>query len=50
VMSPEAQGKFKSPMGRPGQPSEVATSFVFLASADSSFITGQCLNPDGGTG
>merc|ERR1711939_244742 len=33
--------EFTSPMGRPGQPSEVATCFVFLASADSSFISGQ---------
>lgn len=49
IMSPEAQDRFKSPMGRPGQPSEVATCFVFLASADSSFITGQCLHPNGGT-
>ncbi|KAL2828940.1 hypothetical protein BDW59DRAFT_178618 [Aspergillus cavernicola] len=36
------------PMGRPGQPSEVATCFVFLASQDSSFISGQSLHPNGG--
>jgi NAD(P)-dependent dehydrogenase (short-subunit alcohol dehydrogenase family) len=36
------------PIGRPGQPSEVATCFVFLASQDSSFISGQCLHPNGG--
>lgn len=36
------------PMGRPGQPSEVATCFVFLASPDSSYISGQCLHPNGG--
>ncbi|KAJ5787417.1 hypothetical protein N7457_002407 [Penicillium paradoxum] len=36
------------PMGRPGQPSEVATCFVFLASQDSSYISGQCLHPNGG--
>lgn len=36
------------PMGRPGQPSEIATCFVFLASHDSSFISGQCLHPNGG--
>ncbi|CEO61195.1 Putative Oxidoreductase, short-chain dehydrogenase/reductase family [Penicillium brasilianum] len=36
------------PMGRPGQPSEVATCFVFLASQDSSYIAGQCLHPNGG--
>lgn len=37
-----------TPMGRPGQPSEVATCFVFLASQDSSFISGQSLHPNGG--
>lgn len=37
------------PMGRPGQPDEVATSFVFLASEDASYITGQILHPNGGT-
>jgi NAD(P)-dependent dehydrogenase (short-subunit alcohol dehydrogenase family) len=36
------------PMGRPGQPAEVAPSFVFLASDDSSYITGQILHPNGG--
>ncbi len=36
------------PMGRAGQPDEVAPSFVFLASADSSYITGQVLHPNGG--
>ncbi|GBC06939.1 hypothetical protein RclHR1_07150009 [Rhizophagus clarus] len=36
-------------MGRPGQPSEVATCYVFLASSDSSYITGQVLHPNGGT-
>ncbi|KAL4787219.1 hypothetical protein BJX76DRAFT_345714 [Aspergillus varians] len=36
------------PMGRPGQPSEVATCFVFLASQDSSYISGQSLHPNGG--
>lgn len=36
------------PIGRPGQPSEVATCFVFLASQDSSYISGQCLHPNGG--
>jgi NAD(P)-dependent dehydrogenase (short-subunit alcohol dehydrogenase family) len=33
---------------RPGQPEEVAPSYVFLASADSSFFTGQTLHPNGG--
>ena len=36
------------PMGRPGQPEEVAPSFVFLASDDSSYMTGQVLHPNGG--
>lgn len=36
------------PMGRPGQPSEVAPSFVFLASEDSTFMSGQVLHPNGG--
>lgn len=38
-----------SPMGRPGQPDEVAPSFVFLASDDSTYMTGQVLHPNGGT-
>ena len=38
----------KTPMGRPGQPNEVAPSFLFLACADSSYMTGQVLHPDGG--
>ncbi|KAL4987464.1 hypothetical protein BDW68DRAFT_177837 [Aspergillus falconensis] len=33
------------PLGRPGQPSEVATSFVFLASSDASLFCGQILHP-----
>lgn len=36
------------PMKRPGQPSEVAPSFVFLACQDSSYMTGQVLHPNGG--
>jgi NAD(P)-dependent dehydrogenase (short-subunit alcohol dehydrogenase family) len=36
-------------MGRPGQPSECATCYVFLASCDSSYISGQTLHPNGGT-
>lgn len=38
-----------SPMGRPGQPDEVAPSFIFLASSDASYMTGQVLHPNGGT-
>ncbi|MCA1601504.1 MAG: glucose 1-dehydrogenase [Acidobacteria bacterium] len=37
-----------TPLGRAGEPEEVATSFVFLASDDSSYITGQVLHPNGG--
>lgn len=36
------------PMKRPGQPVEVATSFVFLASEDSSYFAGQVMHPNGG--
>jgi NAD(P)-dependent dehydrogenase (short-subunit alcohol dehydrogenase family) len=36
------------PLGRPGQPCEVAPSYVFLASEDSSYFTGQILHPNGG--
>jgi NAD(P)-dependent dehydrogenase (short-subunit alcohol dehydrogenase family) len=35
-------------MDRLGQPVEIATSFVFLASQDSSYMTGQTLHPNGG--
>ena len=38
-----------TPMGRPGQPNEVASSFLFLACDDSSYMTGQVLHPNGGT-
>jgi NAD(P)-dependent dehydrogenase (short-subunit alcohol dehydrogenase family) len=37
------------PLGRPGQPEEIAPSFVFLASDDASYMTGQVLHPNGGT-
>jgi NAD(P)-dependent dehydrogenase (short-subunit alcohol dehydrogenase family) len=36
------------PLGRVGQPSEVAPSYVFLASDDASYMTGQVLHPNGG--
>lgn len=36
------------PMQRAGQPEEVAPSYVFLASDDSSYISGQILHPNGG--
>ncbi|HEX8621793.1 MAG TPA: SDR family oxidoreductase [Allosphingosinicella sp.] len=38
-----------TPMGRPGQPNEVAPSFLFLACEDSSYMAGQVLHPNGGT-
>lgn len=38
-----------SPMGRVGQPNEVAPAYVFLASDDASYMTGQVLHPNGGT-
>jgi len=37
-----------TPLGRPGQPWECAECYVFLASADSSYMTGQVLHPNGG--
>lgn len=36
------------PLGRAGQPEEIAPCFVFLASDDSSYMTGQVLHPNGG--
>jgi NAD(P)-dependent dehydrogenase (short-subunit alcohol dehydrogenase family) len=36
------------PMGRTGQPAECAPCYVFLASDDSSYMTGQVLHPNGG--
>ncbi|CAL8981712.1 General stress protein 39 [Rhodoplanes serenus] len=37
------------PLGRVGQPNEVAPCYVFLASRESAYITGQVLHPNGGT-
>lgn len=37
-----------TPMGRPGQPNEVAPAFLFLACEDSSYMSGQVLHPNGG--
>ena len=36
------------PLGRPGQPAEVAPAYVYLASEDSSYMTGQVLHINGG--
>ncbi len=36
------------PLGRVGQPEEVAPSYVFLAAQDASYITGQTIHPNGG--
>lgn len=49
--TPEKMAHFgkNTPMGRPGQPWEVATSFLFLACDDASYMTGQVLHPNGGT-
>ena len=49
--SPEKLKDFgkNTPMGRPGQPNEVAPCFLFLACEDSSYMSGQVLHPNGGT-
>jgi len=49
TMNEEAQKNFTAPMGRPAQPSEIATCVVFLASMDSSAISGQTIHCNGGT-
>ena len=48
TMNEDAQKQFTSPMGRPGQPSEIATCVIFLASTDSSQLSGQVLHCNGG--
>jgi NAD(P)-dependent dehydrogenase (short-subunit alcohol dehydrogenase family) len=50
TMSEEKVASFGKdvPMGRPGQPEEVAPCYVFLASDDSSYMAGQVLHPNGG--
>ena len=49
--SPEKIEHFgeSTPMGRPGQPNEVAPAFLFLACEDASYMSGQVLHPNGGT-
>ena len=51
VMADEAARKMilsRTPMGRCGEPEEMASVAVFLASDDSSYITGQTIYADGG--
>jgi NAD(P)-dependent dehydrogenase (short-subunit alcohol dehydrogenase family) len=38
-----------SPLGRAGQPAELAPAYVFLASPESSFVVGETLNVNGGS-
>lgn len=38
-----------APMARPGEPDEVAPSYIFLAGPDASYMSGQVLHPNGGT-
>ena len=40
---------FDVPMKRAGHPFELATSYVYLASEDSSYVTGQVIHVNGGT-
>src|SRR3546814_9227046 len=49
--TPEKMKNFgeNTPMGRPGQPNEVAPSFLFLACEDASYMSGQVHHPNGGT-
>jgi NAD(P)-dependent dehydrogenase (short-subunit alcohol dehydrogenase family) len=38
-----------TPMKRPGQPDEVAPAYVYLASSDAAYISGQVIHVNGGT-
>ncbi|MGD9738625.1 MAG: glucose 1-dehydrogenase [Bauldia sp.] len=50
TMPPDQVASFgkNTPLGRVGQPNEVAPSFLFLACEDASYMTGQTLHPNGG--
>lgn len=50
TFKPEKVSQFGSdaPMERAGEPAEVAPSYLFLASEDSAYMTGQFLHPNGG--
>ena len=42
------QKESDNPLGRIGKPEEIAAAAVFLAGPGSTFMTGQCLSPNGG--
>jgi 3-oxoacyl-[acyl-carrier protein] reductase len=47
--SPETLAKeTKNPLGRLGRPEEIASAAVFLAGPGATFMTGQCVSPNGG--
>ncbi|NEA54246.1 SDR family oxidoreductase [Streptomyces sp. SID13666] len=51
TMSPQKVAEFgkQSPLQRPAQPAEMAPAYVFLASQEAGYITGEILNATGGT-
>ena len=38
----------QTPLGRAGQPAELAPAYVYLASAESGYVSGETLNVNGG--